>query len=123
MWTKCRGEGCGRTKPKRRAPAHEHALTEYSHDFYDELNLVVHGCEPDECANPACRRRAKEGMRLDRDHAHYDGGFPRGRLCWYCNKRLGEIERGQDGLLWIEGIKEYLRRAQDAHLARREEAA
>jgi len=120
VWTKCRGEGCGRTKPKRRAPAHEHALTEYTHDFYDSLNVDVHGVDPDQCA--ICEKRVK-GQRPDRDHAHYDGGFPRGRLCWYCNKRLGEIERGQDGLVWMDAASRYLERARNAHLARQEEAA
>lgn len=103
---------CGElTRPAARAPKHEHALTGFSHDYYDQLNIRVHGVDPDQCA--ICEKRVK-GQRPDRDHAHHDGGFPRGRLCWYCNKRLGEIERGQDGLVWMQAAMRYLERAAEA---------
>lgn len=118
-WLKCRGDGCGRTRPKKRRPGHEHALTEFSQDFYDALNVEVHGVDPEQCA--ICEKHVK-GERPQRDHAHFDGGFPRGRLCWWCNRRLGEIERGQDGLVWMQAAMRYVERSADAW-RRRQEAA
>jgi hypothetical protein len=75
----------------------------------------VHGVNENECA--LCGGPAKDSGNLDRDHAHHDGGYPRGLLHPMCNKRLGEVERGQDGEAWMEAALAYVRRAREYHEA------
>jgi hypothetical protein len=78
---------------------------------HGDLNRLVHGVDENQCA--ICHREAKDSRNHDRDHAHFDGGYPRGVLCWYCNKRLGEVERGNDGEAWLEAALAYCRRSRE----------
>lgn len=78
-------------------------------EVHAELNRTVHGVDEQTCA--ICGRQAVEGTRLNRDHAHFDDGYPRGLLCWYCNKKLGEVERGSDAVQWLEAARDYVLRA------------
>lgn len=110
---KCRGPECSRSKPRRRRPAHLQAL-DLSFEDYAELNVRVHGVGSDTCA--LCKGpRKMDGPRLDRDHAHFDGGYPRGLTHNLCNKILGQVERGRDGEAWLEFALAYVRRAKRAH--------
>jgi hypothetical protein len=75
-------------------------------DVHGELNVTVHGVDERICA--ICGREAN-----NRDHAHFLPFFPRGVLCWHCNKRLGEVERGNDGEAWLEAALAYCRRSRE----------
>lgn len=103
---------CGEiTRRETRAPAHAWSLN-LSKDAFGEMNRRLHGVDQDVCA--ICHA---EGRALQRDHAHQDGGYPRGLLCWYCNKRLGEVERGNDAKAWLESALRYVRVAEAAHFS------
>lgn len=105
-------QGCGgQTKPKTRKPAHMAGLKAF--EVHGELNRLLHGVNENECA--ICGKQAKDSRNHDRDHAHFDGGFPRGNLCPMCNKRLGEVERGNDGEAWLEAALAYVQRARRHH--------
>ncbi len=84
-------------------------------DVHAELNSLVHGVNENECA--LCGGEAKDGRNLDRDHAHFADFYPRGLLHPLCNKRLGEVERGNDGEAWLEAALAYVRRAREHHEA------
>lgn len=86
---------------------------------YAVLQAEVHGLDESTCA--ICRQPGRDDVRLQRDHAHFDGGYARGLVHALCNKRLGEVERGQDGEAWLEAALGYVRRARLHHEA--EEAA
>jgi len=103
---------CGATLPKLRGPKHDHAR-QLSHKVYAELQRTVHGVNENECG--LCGGEAKDAGNLDRDHAHHDGGYPRGLLHPLCNKRLGEVERGQDGEAWLAAALDYVIRAREHH--------
>lgn len=104
---------CGElTRRETRRPAHEWPLEQLSRDDFGRLNQAVHGVDQDVCA--ICRA---EGRALQRDHAHHDGGYPRGRICGLCNKRLGEVERGNDGEAWLESALLYVRRSAAAQFS------
>src|SRR6202162_1373833 len=103
---------CGATWPKLRGPKHDHAR-QLSHKFYAELQRTVHGVNENECG--LCGGEAKDAGNLDRDHAHHDGGYPRGLLHPLCNKRLGEVERGQDGEAWLAAALDYVVRPREHH--------
>ncbi len=105
---------CGATLRKFYGPKHDHARR-LSHRFYADLQREVHGVNENECA--LCGGPAKNAGNLDRDHAHQDGGYPRGLLHPMCNKRLGEVERGQDAEQWLEAALAYVRRAREHHEA------
>ena len=106
---------CGSaSKPKTVRPAHEWPL-ELAKDKFGQLNQTVHETDPDVCA--ICHA---EGRALQRDHAHHDGGYPRGLLCSMCNKRLGEVEHGNDAEAWLELALRYVRASEAAYF---EEAA
>jgi hypothetical protein len=119
VWLKCRGDNCGRARPKNRRPAHAHAL-DIAYDHYVDLNAEVHGVDELTCA--LCGGPRRGDIRLDRDHAHHDGGYARGLLHSMCNKRLGEVERGNDGEAWLEAALEYCRRSRLHHEAQEEAA-
>lgn len=105
-------QNCGSiSKPKTTRPAHEWPLQLAAASF-GELNQTVHGTGPDVCA--ICKA---EGRALQRDHAHQDGGYPRGLLCGMCNKRLGEVERGNDAEVWLEAALAYVRKSEQAFFA------
>lgn len=110
---KCAGDGCNRSRPKPRKPAHAHAL-EHDFDFYADLNQTVHRVDEDVCA--LCLEPGRSDIRLQRDHAHHSGGYPRGLLHALCNARLGGVERGRpDAERWLELALEYLRRSREHH--------
>jgi hypothetical protein len=90
-----------------------------SFEHHGELNRLVHGVNENECA--LCGGPAKDAGNLDRDHAHHDGGYPRGLLHPMCNKRLGEVERGNDGEAWLAAALAYCLRSREHH--EREQAA
>lgn len=104
--------GCGATLRKAYGPKHDHARR-LSHAFYAELQIEVHGVNANECA--LCGGPAKDEGNLDRDHAHHDGGYPRGLLHPMCNKRLGEVERGNDGEAWLVAALAYVVRSREHH--------
>jgi hypothetical protein len=96
------------TKPVTKKPAHEAGLLSY--EEHVEINQVVHGLDENTCG--ICKRpRASEGFRLDREHAHFGGYYPRGLAHWQCNKILGQIEFGRDSEEWLENCLEFVRRA------------
>ena len=111
---KCQNPEClspvGRRK--KRKPAHAHPL-DNGPAYFAALNVTVHGCDQDECA--ICLKRLGRPGSGQRDHAHFDGGYARGLLCWYCNKRLGEIERGQNGAAWMRSAIQYVERSAKHH--------
>ena len=100
------------TRRLKREPKHAHPLRLPTAHFA-ALNVTVHGCQPDECA--ICGKRLDRPGSGQRDHAHFDGGYARGLLCWYCNKRLGDIERGQDGARWMRAAIGYVERSAEHH--------
>src|SRR5205085_3256779 len=64
---------CGEiTRREYKRLAHEWPL-EKGRDSFAQLNVSVHGVAQDVC--PIC---FAEGRDLQRDHAHHDGGYPRG---------------------------------------------
>jgi hypothetical protein len=81
---KCRGESCGRSKPKRRVPAHAKVLRDMSTEDFGKLNEAIHGCGPDRCA---CCGRSLEDAGSNRDHDHRTG-WARGLTCYRCNHQL-----------------------------------
>ncbi len=94
---------CGeQTRRETNRPAHEWPL-EKGKDAFQRLNVIAHGVGPNVCA--ICHA---EGRALQRDHAHHDGGFPRGMLCGMCNKRLGEVEHGNDAAQWLKSALAYV---------------
>lgn len=99
---------CGRAAPKTRRPTHAWALEDVSYDRYVELQQEIHGVDEQTCA--LCLTPRRGDHRLDRDHAHFDGGYPRGLVHSLCNKRMGEIERGQDGEQWARAYLAYVDR-------------
>lgn len=115
---KCRGEGCGRSRPKKRAPAHASALS-HDFDYYADLNRTVHGVDEDVCA--ICLEPGRSDIRLQRDHCHYDGGYPRGLTHAGCNARLGQLEGGRWSTgampveVWLERALAYVRRSREHH--------
>lgn len=113
---------CGsESKPKTRRPAHEWSLAQMNKTEFGELNQTVHGVDQDVCA--ICLSPPKQ-VPLQRDHAHHDGGYPRGLLCPMCNRRLGEVERGNDAVAWLVSALAYVRAAESARFGEgREEAA
>ena len=80
-------------------------------DEFGDLNVTVHGKAANQCA--ICEMVPRTS--LQRDHAHHDGGYPRGLLCAMCNKRLGEVERGNDAIAWLEAAIRYVLDAEMAH--------
>jgi hypothetical protein len=70
---------CGRARPKARPAAHKQAL-DLPYEQYAELN----GGE--RCG--ICGAEPSPTRRLDRDHDHATGK-PRGLLCHFCNRQLG----------------------------------
>ena len=114
---KCRGEkpagvACTSRRPIKREPKHAHPLRNGRAEFA-ALNFIVHGVLADECA--ICGKRLDQPGTGQRDHAHFDGGYARGLLCWYCNKTLGLIERGKDGEEWMRRALDYVRKAREHH--------
>lgn len=110
---KCSNPDCNRSRPKARRPAHAHAL-DHDFNFYADLNRMVHGVDEDTCA--LCGQPGRSDIRLQRDHAHHSGGYPRGLLHALCNARLGGVERGRpDAERWLELALEYVRRARLAN--------
>ena len=116
-WVKCRGDGkdgkqCTARRPPKREPKHAHPLRNGASEF-QALNVSVHGGHPDQCA--ICDKPLDRPGSGQRDHAHFDGGYARGFLCWYCNKTLGLIERGKDGEEWMRRALDYVRHARQHH--------
>ncbi len=99
---------CGKAAPKVRQPKHMAGLK--TAKVHGQLNRLIHGVDERVCA--ICGREAN-----NRDHAHFLPYFPRGVLCWWCNKLLGEVERGKDGEAWLEAALAYVRRAREHHEA------
>ena len=110
--TKRSGEPCTARRPLKREPKHAHPLRNGRAEF-ERLNIVVHGCGPDGCA--ICGKSLDKPGTGQRDHAHFDGGYARGLLCWYCNKTLGLIERGKEGEEWMRRALDYVKRAREHH--------
>lgn len=110
---------CGKARRRKRRPAHMHAL-DHDFDFYAALNQSVHGVDEDTCA--ICLQPGRSDIRLQRDHCHYDGGYPRGLTHALCNARLGGVERGRpDAERWLELALAYVKRSREHH--ERQEAA
>ena len=114
---KCRGEKrsgepCTARRPPKREPKHAHPLRN-GRAMFEELNRTVHKCPSFACA--ICGKMLDKPGTGQRDHAHFDGGYARGLLCWYCNKTLGMIERGKDGEEWMRRALDYVRRAREHH--------
>ena len=105
---KCRGEGCNRSKPKRRVPEHEKTLRDDTYtNVYLPFAATVHGVTDESCN--ICGRPRGVG-RHHRDHGHnrdeLSFGKPRGILCFKCNSLLprGATEE------WLHQAYLYLRR-------------
>jgi hypothetical protein len=112
---KCSNTACNRSRPRKRRPAHTAAL-DHDFAFYANLNETVHGVDEDTCA--LCGKPGRSDIRLQRDHAHHGGGYPRGLLHALCNARLGGVERGRpDAEEWLEQALAYVRRSRTAHLS------
>ena len=109
---KCQGCGSATARRLKRAPKHSHPLRQ-GRAAFEMLNMTVHKCNPDHCA--ICGKRLDKPGSGQRDHAHFDGGYARGLLCWYCNKTLGQVERGKDGEEWMRSALDYVRRAREHH--------
>lgn len=87
---KCAGEGCNRSRPKRRVPKHETTLRDDSYAVYLEFSARVHGVVDEECA--ICAKPRHQDMHHHRDHGHLKGdpayGKPRGIVCFSCNRLM-----------------------------------
>jgi len=81
---KCAGEGCRRSRPKRRVPAHARTLRDDSYAVYEKVNAELHGAAfggewtPDCCG--VCGKPPTTARHMDRDHDH-ETGLPRGLAC------------------------------------------
>jgi len=104
---KCRGEGCGKPKPKRRVPVHARVLRDTSYDEAARLSQLIHGGDLEACG--VCGRPRGESKRHDRDHDHRTGKL-RGLACFNCNRELlrGHTEET------LQACLDYLRRAKGA---------
>jgi len=99
---KCRGDGCNRSRPKRRVPKHAEVLRDMSYDEAARESQRLHGGELHACG--VCGR-PRGDRNHDRDHDHRTGKF-RGLACWRCNR---EWLRGHD-LQSLDACSAYLRR-------------
>lgn len=81
---KCRGENCGKAKPKRRVPKHARVLRDTTYEDAALVSREVHGGELGDCG--VCGRPRGE-RNHDRDHDHATG-LLRGLACWKCNREL-----------------------------------
>jgi len=105
---KCRGEGCNRSKPKRRVPEHEKTLRDDTYtNVYLPFAATVHGVTDESCN--ICGRPRGVG-RHHRDHGHnrdeLSFGKPRGILCFKCNSLLPREATEE----WLHQAYLYLRR-------------
>jgi len=85
-------------------------------DQYAELHREIHGLDENTCAI-CLGQRKPGGPRLDREHAHFDGGYPRGLAHNRCNRILGEVERGEDAERRLELMLAYERRTKAFYAA------
>lgn len=80
---KC-ASGCGRSRPKRRVPAHARTLRDDPYSVYEQVNAELHGpahdgeWTPDCCG--VCGKPPSTARHMDRDHDHITGK-PRGLAC------------------------------------------
>lgn len=95
---------CGRKRPASRRPAHLKAL-DYTYAEYIFYNGGVEACG-------ICGAGPSENRKLDRDHWHSgpNAGKPRGLLCHFCNRNLGN----RVDVEWLEKAHAYLERTSDA---------
>lgn len=75
---KCSGEGCKRSRPKRRVPKHAETLRDDSYAVYVEAASLIHGVTDESCC--VCGKPRSQRRRHDRDHDHVTGR-PRGLAC------------------------------------------
>jgi hypothetical protein len=92
---------CGRKRPAPRRPKHAEVL-----DRPYEWWVETFG---DKCG--ICGRGPSELRRLDRDHDHRTGA-PRGLLCHFCNRRLGNRRSSE----WLRAAADYIDRALDVRV-------
>jgi recombination endonuclease VII len=90
---------CSKSRPARKKPAHMSAL-DLPYEYYAEINGGAH------CG--ICGRLPSATKRLDRDHEHKGVGFPRGLLCWNCNRQL----KHTSSVAWLRAAADYLERAE-----------
>lgn len=105
--------GCGKAAPKVRVPKHQEVLRDNSFEYFAQVNQEAHGFDENTCA--ICGGEGRSGINLQREHAHHDGGYPRGLAHALCNKALGEVERGRDAEAWLESALAFVRRARLWH--------
>lgn len=115
---KCRGDGCNRSKPKRRVPEHEKTLRDDTyHNVYLPFAAAVHGVTDESCN--ICGR-PRDGKHHHRDHGHnrdeLSFGRPRGILCFKCNSLLPREATEE----WLHQAYLYLRRVRKFYELRQE---
>lgn len=101
---KCGGEGCNRSRPKKRVPKHARTLRDDSYELYVQVARVLHGVTDESCC--ACGRPRSQERRHDRDHSHVTGD-PRGLLCVRHNKMLDSRTSPAE----LRQLADYLERA------------
>lgn len=111
----CRGEGCGKAKPKKGGPKHSIVLREMPYDQgWPELSVAIHGGELHNCA--LCGRAPTKVKRHDRDHDHRTG-HARGVTCSYCNRErlrgIASAEEARKVLAYLERVEEYYRQTEE----------
>lgn len=94
---------CGKTRPKRKEPAHKAILKAVLYEQWEEL--FGQKCN-------ICGRKPTAKRRLDRDHDHKTGKM-RGLLCARCNRALPRWITPE----WLESAAEYLKRAETLGLS------
>lgn len=109
---KCAGDGCRRSRPRRREPDHAVALRgDNYHSVYVPFAAEVHGVTDESCC--LCGKPRSQTDRHHRDHGHLKGslsfGKPRGILCFRCNALLPREVTAE----WLEKAHAYLRRVDD----------
>lgn len=115
---KCRGDGCNRSKPKRRVPDHEKTLRDDDYQAYVEAARRIHMVADESCC--VCGKPRSQERRHDRDHGHLKGdlsyGKPRGLACVSCNRLMPrELDEDRAHLIFL-----YLRRVRKFYELRQE---
>jgi hypothetical protein len=104
----CRGEGCKRTKPKKRVPKHAIVLRDSPYEEWVPLSVEIHGGEEHACG--CCRRLPTKVRRHDRDHDHRLG-IPRGLACSFCNRErlrgIANVEEARMVLAYFERVEKF----------------
>lgn len=106
---KCAGDGCNRSRPKPRVPAHAVTLRDDPYDTYTQAARLIHGVSDESCC--VCGKPRSLERRHDRDHGHLQGslafGRPRGLACVSCNRlmvRELDVERCRLILAYLERV-------------------